>query len=200
MAHAVRAASWVKPAGSTESLLIFRFVDLLVATPVIRVLGSYSERSLRDWLNRFPDEDSFEVHKIGFAEPPFYAALQERFVWLGGVPSNSLKNGSQAIYWAECDLGDHAHKIYSLLPNSQTSPHRHRGLKERFFRMAGGDPLIRLGKPTFTDGETRHQLRVGRAVRAGVSHQLMTRTAPVLILVEMEGPNPLGMRDHHYDV
>jgi len=194
-----RAAFWTGPDAGP---LIFRFEDRRYRPPTIWVVGSYCEGALEERVALYPTVQ-FERLVVGLRRP-FYLAFRQGVRMLGGVQSNSQPQGSEALYWAEWYLEDqnsevkHAVKVYSLRQSSRTSPHHHLEHWERFNLVAGGPVLLRLGRPLFKNGEETRQLNGTAAVGAGVDHQLLAKQAPALVFVEMVGPDPLEMWDHHY--
>lgn len=194
MVHAARAVSWMR---SDSGLLVLRFVDFLSPDRVVRILGSYSEVALREEIAECPVGLS-EPYTIEFGPRPFYIALGEELVWLGGVQSESVEYGSEARYWFQGDLGPYGFKGYTVEPDNVTSPHWHLEHPEWLFRAGNGNPpILRLGLPTFQDGQRKWELRKSCFIPVGIEHQLVARTADLIVVV-MEGPDSLGRKDHHF--
>jgi hypothetical protein len=177
--------------------LVFRFVDLLGPGRVVRVLGSYSEEVLEEQTTGYPDGFS-GPHEIEWGPRPFFLALRD-LTFLGGRPSESAEHGSKVTYWFEGAFDGYGFKGYTTNPEDVTSSHWHLVHWERIYRAGNGNPpILRLGRPTFREGEKRRELRKSCPIPIGVEHQLVAGTVPDLIVVAIEGPDPLGMGDHHY--
>jgi len=82
--------------------------------------------------------------------------------------------------------------------NAYTSRHWHRKKSEKFDPILGC-PMVKLGTPRFANGETEVRLWLSLFVPAGVSHQLITGETPALSVIEVVGPNALGMDDYVRD-
>ena len=89
--------------------------------------------------------------------------------------------GSQALYLAEEMVGKDMIFVSYLVPNGQTTTHKHQEpIREKYFQLAGFSRLL-LGNE-FHDLETGY----GLTVPSDVFHKLTTKNNPSLVLIVME--------------
>ena len=122
---------------------------------------------------------------------------------LSGAKSLSVEHGSKAIYWLEGvvvirDGLKRGWKIYSLLSGEETSEHCHPEPKNKegektieIFHRIAGDPSIVL------DG-VEQRLEDRLVVPPATWHKLLANERTAVIMIEIEGPDPLGTSSHQY--
>jgi len=189
MAALSRAAFWT---GQVDTQ-VFCYLDVRAAQPDFILFGSFNREALERRVSYYP-EGSFEKVAVELDSPSFHLALRG-FKILGGVPQGSP--GSKALYWAEGAFGDYGFKIYTLPPNVETSCHRHRQLKETL-QLITGLAKIKVGASTKPVLRSR-RLRGRQIIPAGFYHQLSAGDVWSLVLVKLEGPDPLGREDYEYN-
>jgi hypothetical protein len=133
---------------------------------------------------------------------PGYCHLAYRGLWRPSkAESLSIDHGSEANYWLE-GLVVIRHdlkcgwKIYSLRRQRETSEHCHpedeegEETTETFYRIAG-DPSIVLN-------EVKQDLGDRLVVPPPTWHKLVANDQTAVIMIEIEGPDPLGTSNHQY--
>lgn len=188
MASVSKAAFWV-PDGQTA---VFHYLETYRPEPKLIALGCHDKLILEQRIERSRD-GSFEILPITFGDKIFHLALNG-FECLYDRDQNRSEN-SGASYLARRDLGGRGYLVQAVSANAKTSAHGHSQKTERFDPILGR-PTLRLGTPTFKEGERKIKLHVSHLVPAGIWHQLLTSSQPALNMIEVVGPDALGMGDY----
>ncbi|MDP2720525.1 MAG: hypothetical protein Q8O75_01100 [bacterium] len=194
MASRPRSSFWVGPARARIFFYLEthnpRSFPIVLGSHNLEVLMARAERSFRG---------DFDLVAVDLDRITFYLALRG-FKILGEDESTRSgdEHASHAVYLAQRDLGDRGVLVQKMWANAYASRHHH-GKKSEKFDPVLGCPTVKLGNPKFTDGETEVRLSESLFVPAGVSHQLVTGETPALNIIEVVGPNALGMDDYAYE-
>ena len=188
MVSVSKTAFWV-PVGQTA---VFHYLEPYRPGPKLIALGCHDRQVLEQRVKRSRD-GPFEVFPVRLGTIVFHLALKG-FEKLYGE-DQKRSNGSAARYLASRDLGDRGFLVQVVSANAKTSPHGHSKKTERFDPILGR-PILRLGTPTFKEGEREIKLHVSHFVPAGIWHQLLTNSQPALNMIEVVGPDALGMDDY----
>ncbi|OGY22105.1 MAG: hypothetical protein A2113_02765 [Candidatus Woykebacteria bacterium GWA1_44_8] len=168
------------------------------------LLGSFWEEALEREVARYSRVTFKRVSVVEFWPYPLTLALTSDFQVLG-EGEQSRSKGSDALYLAQWVLEDHLGILVQILPAAQedevtTSAHCHLGKDEVFHRMIGA-PIMKIGSPAFRDGVRRIKLDSRPlVVSRGHDHRLIQPAgtmSPALNIIEIRGPDPLGMGDYH---
>lgn len=184
----LRAGFWT----GSSSPLLYNFVDISDPELPHLVFGCTDRETLEQRVERSRN-GPFEPLTVEFGGVVFHFALRGF-----EIDTFSRSEGSSAVYLAKLDLGDHGFLLQLVPPNSQTSSHCHVEKVEIFHRIFG-KPILRLGRPTYSDGETLLRLRERYNVPKGVFHQVKTQDHHALTLLEVVGPNALGSDDYTFE-
>lgn len=170
----------------------YNFVDITDPDLSHLILGCADQKTLEQRVERIRN-GSFEPLTVEFGSVVFHFAL--RGFEIGNFGRSP---GSSAQYLASLNLGDRGFLLQLVPPNSQTSSHCHVEKVEIFHRIFG-KPILRLGRPTYSDGETLLRLRERYSVPKGVFHQVKTQDYHTITLLEVVGPNALGPDDYTFE-
>ena len=156
-------------------------------------LGQVVCSSNREGLEPFVQK-GFSVRRIQFGGCELFVALRG-LKW--NDPPRKRSPGSAAEYLAEFVKdnpreGKTAEALQYIPPDSKTSSHRHDETIEMWCILAG---MVYL----YTAPRRPICLAAGgvSVAEPGIPHQLTTAGTPVLTLMRMVGPDPLGSSDHH---
>jgi len=168
----------------------------------VTVLGSLSRKRLERRLTRRYPRVSFTRLDIPVEAGQCHLAMKGLRL-LGGAKSLSEDHGSMAVYWAEGvvvirDGLKRGWKIYSLKFGEETSEHCHPEPKSKkeektteIFHRIAGDPSIVLN-------EVEQRLQDRLVVPPSAWHKLVANSQTAVIMIEIEGPDPLGTSSHQY--
>lgn len=173
---------------------VFNYYESRNPSPCLIALGSYSLDAVMRQAQASLEEP-FKLLAATLGCAVFHFALSG-FEILYEELGRSAE--SDAEYLAKRDRGDHGHLVQRIGSNSGASGHWHNEKTERFDSVVGTS-IVMLGTPRFVDEERAVILEQSLFVPAGVSHQVITLDAPVLNILEVVGPNALGMEDYHYE-
>ena len=188
MVSVSKTAFWV-PVGQAA---LFHYLETYRPGPKLIALGCHDKLILEQRIERSRD-GSFEILPITFGDKIFHLALNG-FECLYDRDQNRSEN-SGASYLARRDLGGRGYLVQAVSANAKTSAHGHSQKTERFDPILGR-PTLRLGTPTFKEGERKIKLHVSHLAPAGIWHQLLTSSQPALNMIEVVGPDALGMGDY----
>ena len=192
MASRPRSSFWVGPVRTRTFCYLEthnpRSFPIVLGSSNLEVLMARAERSFKA---------AFELLAVDLDRVTFYLALHG-FTILEEEPRSGDEHGSDATYLAQRDLGDRGYLVQKMRATAHASRHRHREKSEQFDPVLGC-PTVKLGTPRFEDGERKGRLSESLFVPAGVSHQLITGETPALNIIEVVGPNALGMDDYEYE-
>ena len=184
-----------------EKALVYCFQENHNSGPRPTVYGSYNWGPLVHFVYRNP-RGPFEFVHVQFDDRSFYLALSG-WAFLHGEDQKRSGN-SGARYIAKRDRGDRGFLLQIIDPYRETSGHAHADKIESFNPILGYSALT-LGNPGFEDGEIEHRLGgslfvpESAIVQANFWHRLVTHDRPALTILEIVGPNALGMEDYIRD-
>ena len=189
------SALWLPYKGKA---LVYRFQENHNGGPRPTVYGSDSWEALNHFVYR-NSCGPFEFVHVQLGGIGVYLALSG-WTFLHGEDQRRSGN-SGARYIAKRDLGDRGFLLQVVVPLQVTSGHAHTNKIESFNPILGC-PIVTLGDPRFEDGEETNRLGgslfVPREllVDKNVWHRLVTHELPALTILEVVGPDALGMGDY----
>lgn len=188
----------------TDDTLVYCVWDTHGPRPIPIAFGSHIWGTLRyyvrlykwDALLHYITPYKFEpvnYVRVKFADRYFFFALRG---WRTLLREEQKRSGnSGARYLAEYDQGDYGFLLQVVDPYEETSGHAH-SKKTESFNPILGCPTVKLGTPGFKDGERKFRLWRNLFVPEGIWHRLVTQDKPALTIIEVVGPNALGMGDY----